>query len=141
MKDVVEEFSGYEELVKSNTELRKKLITQLTGVVDKITIDNDEKASSIEAKMAVFSTVDGILKSLEGSHSSSIKLKLQNKAIAVDENVKDKIVEVLKNIKITGGANGAPLISGMGSLEEVVKERQLEPISEGEKEHVSSPSK
>lgn len=134
---VDDDLRRFDESVEFTSSIRKKLVSKLESVVDSLSFDKENMtARDIEVRVGAINALDSILKSHESSHASKVKVKLQNKGLDLQNDVKGTIVEALKNISVTiGNKNTSPVIATDSvdhtKLEDIVKEN-CEPISEDE---------
>ena len=81
---------------------REELADALIAVAKSIKLDIDNDAPrKTEMKLSLFKTVDDILKSQENLHINKVKVGLQKKSEATNENVKQMAIEILRNIDMT----------------------------------------
>ena len=100
---------AYEKMYKALEQIQDKrealadaLITVAKGI--KLDIDNDAPRKT-EMKLGLFKTVDDLLKSQESLHINKVKVGLQKKSEATNENVKQMAIEILRNIDMTHKVN------------------------------------
>ena len=99
---------------------REELADALIAVAKSIKLDIDNDAPrKTEMKLSLFKTVDDILKSQENLHINKVKVGLQKKSEATNENVKQMAIEILRNIDMTHKVN-AP-VSLSNSEEDALK--------------------
>ena len=85
---------------------RADLINQLLQHTKNVHIDLEADAPrKTEVKLALFKTVDDMLKSQESLHTTKTKLSLQRKSEASNESVKQMAIEILRNINMKQKAN------------------------------------
>ena len=85
---------------------RADLINQLLQHTKSVHIDLEADAPrKTEVKLALFKTVDDMLKSQESLHTTKTKLSLQRKSEASNESVKQMAIEILRNINMKQQAN------------------------------------
>ena len=85
---------------------REALIDQLSQVVKTTHIDIEADAPrKSEMKLALFKTVDDLLKSQESTFTTKTKLSLMKKSEASNESVKQMAIEILRNINMKQKAN------------------------------------
>lgn len=94
-KQIEADIKRLETVTQSTHSHRKKVIDKLSGVVDQMSFDpNSEKASEIEAKSNLISTLLKALNDTDDSHVKVVKLK---KSVKSDQEQED----TLKNISRT----------------------------------------
>ena len=99
---------------------REELADALIAIAKTIKLDIDNDAPrKTEMKLSLFKTVDDILKSQENLHINKVKVGLQKKSEATNENVKQMAIEILRNIDMTHKVN-AP-VSVSNAEEDVLK--------------------
>ena len=77
--------------------LREKLINRLASQLPDINFQGD-KPRDIEVKLAMYKTVDDLLKSKEGSKASRIKTHLQRKDTENTANYQEAAIAMLANM-------------------------------------------
>ena len=96
---------AFEELANEcneNRVIRRELIGQLRTAASKMTIGEFDKPSMITAKLLIPKTLDDLLKSDEDISIKRLKMKLLRNSDEVNSNIGQTIVNLLKNIRVTG---------------------------------------
>lgn len=142
IKDNKDIFHNLDTLASGNHDIRNELIKKLYVTVQGTDFNpNELRASELEARLGMISTIDSLMKSQEAVQINQIKLNLQKDK---DENESDhsgKVLELLQQI----APNMVPRVSdgedtNAEEADELIRQRMKEEgitISEGELEKVS----
>ena len=97
-----EAFEEVESTFGENRVIRREMINQLRKQAAKIEITEYDKALMITAKMGIIKTLDDLLKSDEDVSIKKFKMRLARKDSESNGLVGQTIVNLLKNIRVTG---------------------------------------
>ena len=115
---------------------RASLINKMKMVVDNIILNpNEDSPRMTEVKLATIKTLDDMLRSAESSATTMAKTQLQKKNDESSESTKQMVVEMLKNINITIGANSGGVkipSANIATAIETAVEKTNHPISDDE---------
>jgi len=135
-------FEDVEATFGENRVIRREMINQLRKQAAKIEISEYDKALMITAKMSVLKTLDDLLKSDEDVSIKKFKMRLARKDSETNGMVGQTIVNLLKNIRVTGEPSDTiSNVSRDNVMEELQKQQESNQelaISDGEVEECGS---
>lgn len=83
--------------------IRQEMIEKLRKQIAVINVDTEkDQARTLEVKLQVFNTLDGLLKSVEASSERNVKLNMARKDAENNEQVAASITELIKSIHNVG---------------------------------------
>lgn len=134
-------FEEFEEESASCRFVRKEMIEQLRKELPKVKIAEGDKSMMIQSKMAVISTLSGLLKDAESAAAGKVKLRLSMSEQESAGQYSKTIVNLMKMISLAD----APKSDGTVQVDDNQVQRDLEAraakdqikISEGELEQCS----
>lgn len=95
-------FEEFEKECSEGKVVRKQMIEMLAKQISKCEISECDKALMVTAKMGVLKTLDDLIKSNEETTLKKLKMKLARKDSESNGLVGQTIVNLLKNIRVTG---------------------------------------
>ena len=105
--EIDQAFDVFEEQYRENRTIRKEMIKKLREIVAKVDIDPAyEKSTVLLAKMDIFKTLDGVIKSDEDMNIKRLRLKLQRKNDESNGMVGAAVVSLLKELKLNTVSEG-----------------------------------
>ena len=123
---------AFEEFEKECTDgkiVRKQMIDMLARQISKCEISEYDKALMITAKMGVLKTLDDLIKSSEDTSVKKLKMKLARKDSETNGMVGQTIVNLLKNIRVSGEPSDS-----VGKVDRDDVTAELQKIQEGNSE-------
>lgn len=140
-----EAFEEFEQTTGNNRVVRREMIESLRKALanPEMAPSPYDKAMAMQAKVAVFKTLDDLLKSEEDVSLKSLKMRLARKDSETNGMVGQTVVALLKSIRASGEDNGGTpkeidrgaAISDLKKLQEGNKELEITP---GELEQCAS---
>lgn len=92
-------FSELQSLAKSNHNRRNILIAKLMDAIDKTDFDPKEiRASELESRLGMVSTIDSLMKSQESVQVNNLKLNLQKDKDDEESDLAEKVIGLLSQI-------------------------------------------
>ena len=115
---------------------RNLLIAKLKQSIDAIVLNpNEDSPRMTEVKLATLKALDDILKSAENNATTIAKTQLQKKSDENSESTKQMVIEMLKQINMSGRASNAKGVvqpSNMTQLVDKACQETNHPISDDE---------
>ena len=135
---------AFEELEKtfgSTKTVRREMIDMLRKQIIKCEIGEFDKALMISAKMSVIKTLDDLLKSDDDAAYKKLKVQLARKDSETNGVVGAAVVNILRNIKAMGEANGEHKVDpdeAMSELKKMQEGNEELTVTSGELEECGS---
>lgn len=135
-------FKELDGLGRNNHDLRNELITKLMGVAKDMDLDpKNMRASELESRLGVISSIDSLMKNQEAAKVNNIKLNLQQQSDELESDHSSKVLDLLRLLapgSVPKASAGEPvdLEKADSAIEERIKEEGCE-ISDAEKSKIS----
>jgi len=142
-KDIDDLFSNINSLADENHLRRNSLISKVMQAIEKTDFTPEKlRASELESRLGMISTVDSLMKSQEAVQINNLKLNLQKKSDDDDADHAGRVIELLQQIApdmVQRPSEGNPV--DLKAADDRISERMVEEkisVSEGEMEKVST---
>lgn len=137
-------FGELDQLAATNHERRNALISKVMEAVDKTDFDpSGMRASELESRLGMVSTIDSLMKSQESVQVNKLKLNLQKKSDEEEADHSAQVIELLQRISPTSmprpsaGDDSYDPDEADDQIAARIKDESIV-ITEGEKEKVST---